>query len=152
MNLIEKLGGYEEAKKIRVAFDATHYCISRKSQMKMFSVGVIGSTTIAHSMACGFRETKLEDDDLVTQKEIDRALLEFRREHRIFEVGDKVVLAQSYPLDTVNEIKRIENLTPHIKDSETTYFLENSLGCWLFQIKHATDEEIKAGKRLEVNQ
>ena len=149
MNLIEKLGGYEEAKKIRVAFDATHYCISRKSQMKMFSVGVIGSTTIAHSMACGFRETKLEDDDLVTQKEIDRALLEFRREHRIFEVGDKVVLAQSYPLDTVNEIKRIENLTPHIKGSETKYFLENSLGCWSFQIKHATDEEIKVGRRLD---
>lgn len=65
-------------------------------------------------------------------------------------VGDKVVLAQSYSLDTVHEIKRIENLTPHINGSETTYFLENSLGCWLFQIKHATDEEIKAGKRLEV--
>ncbi|WP_179996096.1 hypothetical protein [Acinetobacter sp. YH16051] len=79
-------------------------------------------------------------------------MLEYRRQHNIFEVGDKVVLAQSYPLDTVNEIKRIENLTPHIKGSETKYFLENSLGCWSFQIKHATDEEIKAGKRLEVNQ
>lgn len=82
----------------------------------------------------------------------DATLLEYRRQHNIFEVGDKVVLAQSYPLDTVHEIKRIENLTPHINGSETTYFLENSLGCWLFQIKHATDEEIKAGKRLEVNQ
>ena len=81
---------------------------------------------------------------------LTRELLAYRRQHNIFEVGDKVVLAQSYSLDTVHEIKRIENLTPHIKDSETTYFLENSLGCWLFQIKHATDEEIKAGKRLEV--
>ncbi|MEQ1349586.1 hypothetical protein ABLU18_01810 [Acinetobacter junii] len=80
----------------------------------------------------------------------NKANLEYRRQHNIFEVGDKVVLAQSYSLDTVHEIKRIENLTPHIKGSETTYFLENSLGCWLFQIKHATDEEIKAGKRLEV--
>ena len=82
----------------------------------------------------------------------DRLLLEYRRQHNIFEVGDKVVLAQSYSLDTVHEIKRIENLTPHIKDSETTYFLENSLGCWSFQIKHADDAEIKAGKRLEANQ
>ena len=81
---------------------------------------------------------------------LTRELLAYRRQHNIFEVGDKVVLAQSYPLDTVNEIKRIENLTPHIKGSETKYFLENSLGCWSFQIKHATDEEIKAGKRLEV--
>ena len=96
MNLIEKLGGYEEAKKIRVAFDATHYCISRKSQMKMFSVGVIGSATIAHSIACGFRETKLEDDDLVTQKQIDSALLEYRKQHGIFEIGDKVVYALDY--------------------------------------------------------
>ena len=82
---------------------------------------------------------------------LTRELLAYRRQHNIFEVGDKVVLAQSYPLDTVNEIKRIENLTPHIKGSETKYFLENSLGCWSFQIKHATDEEIKAGKRLEVD-
>ena len=81
----------------------------------------------------------------------DATLLEYRRQHNIFEVGDKIVLAKSYSLDTVHEIKRIENLTPHIKDSETTYFLENSLGCWSFQIKHATDEEIKAGKRLEVS-
>ena len=83
---------------------------------------------------------------------IRQALLEHRRQHNIFEVGDKVVLVKFYSLDTVHEIKRIENLTPHIKDSETTYFLENSLGCWSFQIKHATDAEIKAGKRLEVNQ
>lgn len=85
-----------------------------------------------------------------TLTEIKDALLQYRRQHNIFEVGDKIVLAKSYSLDTVHEIKRIENLTPHIKDSETTYFLENSLGCWSFQIKHATDEEIKADKRLEV--
>lgn len=97
--------------------------------------------------------------DILSQPNIDlimdtqglrEHMLEYRRQHNIFEVGDKVVLAQSYSLDTVHEIKRIENLTPHINGSETTYFLENSLGCWLFQIKHATNEEIKAGKRLEV--
>ena len=115
MNLIEQLGGYEEAK---------------DTQRQRALSGL------------------LHDYDW----ELHSALLEYRRQNNIFEVGDKVVLAQSYSLDTVHKIKRIENLTPHIKGSETTYFLENSLGCWLFQIKHATDEEIKAGKRLEVNQ
>lgn len=125
MNLIEQLGGYEKAKSIRdtniIEFD-----------------GDASGVTI-HYMG-----------NSITQEDLEKALLEYRRQHNIFEVGDKVVLAQSYSLDTVHEIKRIENLTPHIKGSETTYFLENSLGCWLFQIKHATDEEIKAGKRLEV--
>lgn len=122
MNLIEQLGGYERAK------DGLHRLKLEKKDL----------------LTCG--------DLVVVESEIDAALIEYRRQHNIFEVGDKVVLAQSYPLDTVNEIKRIENLTPHIKGSETKYFLENSLGCWSFQIKHATDEEIKAGKRLEVNQ
>lgn len=97
-------------------------------------------------------KSKLRDNGSLHSERLKKALLDYRRQHNIFEVGDKVVLAQSYSLDTVHEIKRIENLTPHINGSETTYFLENSLGCWLFQIKHATDEEIKAGKRLEVNQ
>ena len=98
----------------------------------------------------GYEAAKAEGEKWGFDDFLNNQLLEYRRQHNIFEVGDKVVLAQSYPLDTVHEIKRIENLTPHIKGSETTYFLENSLGCWSFQIKHATDEEIKEGKRLEV--
>lgn len=96
-------------------------------------------------------KSKLRDNGSLHAERLKKALLEYRRQHNIFELGDKVVLAKSYSLDTVHEIKRIENLTPHIKDSETTYFLENSLGCWSFQIKHATDAEIAAGKRLEVS-
>lgn len=86
----------------------------------------------------------------ITPKEIEGVLLQYRRENNIFEVGDRVVLAQFHSLDTVHDIKRMKNLTPNIKGSETTYFLENSLGCWSFQIKHATDAEIKAGHRLEI--
>ena len=97
-----------------------------------------------------YAESRNGADNTGVYDSLQAALLEYRRQHKIFEVGDKVVLAQFHSLDTVHEIKRIENLTPHIKGSETTYFLENSLGCWSFQIKHATDEEIKAGKRLEV--
>lgn len=122
MNLIEQLGGYE--------------CAAYEYK----------NTLLADDFPYVIKATGTK----FTRPELGDELLEHRRQHNIFEVGDKVVLAKSYSLDTVHEIKRIENLTPHIKDSETTYFLENSLGCWSFQIKHATDEEIKAGKRLEV--
>ena len=151
MDLIEKLGGYEEAKKIRVAFDATHYCISRKSQMKMFSVGVIGSATIAHSIACGFKETKLKDDDLVTQKQIDRALLQYRREHSLFEVGDLVTHLTTRDILKVISIEdsnkhyrfiKVKAINPENQESVNEF---NSL--W-FQLKHATDEEIEVGRRL----
>ena len=65
----------------------------------------------------------------------DRLLLEYRRQHNIFEVGDKVVWINS------------------IAPNDTRLFeIEESLGekpdAW--SLRHATDEEIKAGKRLEV--
>ncbi len=122
MNLIEQLGGYE--------------CALYEYK----------NTLLADDFPYVIKATGTK----FTRPELGTELLEHRHQHNIFEVGDKVVLAQSYPLDTVHEIERIENLTPHINGSETTYFLENSLGCGLFQIKHATDEEIKAGKRLEI--
>ena len=52
----------------------------------------------------------------------------------IFKVGDKVVF-NSYELDAgIREIQDYHN------------------GCIGAVFRHATDEEIKAGKRLEVNQ
>ena len=68
----------------------------------------------------------------------DRLLLEYRRQHNIFEVGDKVVIKaepfwpEDYIIQTVGQ--------EHIGKWYTA--------AW----KHATDAEIKAGKRLEVNQ
>ncbi|MEI1732890.1 hypothetical protein V8P92_02095 [Acinetobacter baumannii] len=84
MDLIEKLGGYEAASKIRVAFDATHYCISKKSMMKVFSPSKEMQETRNYLMEnCGYTETKLADDDLVTQAEIDSALEQYRLKHNI---------------------------------------------------------------------
>lgn len=87
------------------------------------------------------------------QKEIitdmEKELLAYRRKNNIFEVGDLVVLPKSYSVDTVHKIERIENLAPHANNLELTYFLDNSLGCWLFQIRHATDKEIEQGYRDE---
>ncbi|OAM07556.1 hypothetical protein AZK46_15665 [Acinetobacter baumannii] len=84
MDLIEKLGGYEAASKIRVAFDATHYCISRKSMMKVFPPSKEMKETTDYLLEnCGYTETKLTDDDLVTQAEIDSALKQYRLTHNI---------------------------------------------------------------------
>ena len=75
----------------------------------------------------------------VSQKEINElntALLNYRRQHNIFEVGDKVVVKDHpfWPEDYV--IHTVE---------------QEHIGKWYMSAwRHATDEEIKAGKRLEV--
>ena len=76
----------------------------------------------------------------------DRLLLEYRRQHNIFEVGDYFV---NYADDAVYTALSIDqNNRMHGKSSDKnvwTYFGR-------FGLRHATDAEIKAGKRLEVNQ
>ena len=58
----------------------------------------------------GYEAAKAEGEKWGFDDFLNNQLLEYRRQHNIFEVGDKVVLAQSYPLDTVHEIKRIEKI------------------------------------------
>ena len=76
----------------------------------------------------------------------DRLLLEYRRQHNIFEVGDSFV---NYADDAIYTALSIDqNNRMHGKSGDKnvwTYFGR-------FGLRHATDEEIKAGKRLEVNQ
>ena len=71
-----------------------------------------------------------------TLTEIKEELLKYRRQHNIFEVGDKVVVKaepfwpEDYLIQTVGQ---------------------EHIGKWYMSAwRHATDEEIKAGKRLEV--
>lgn len=65
-----------------------------------------------------------------TPIEIGQALLEYRRENSIFEVGDKVVF-NSYKLDAgISVIHKYHN------------------GCIVAVFRHATDEEIKVGHRI----
>jgi len=66
----------------------------------------------------------------------NKANLEYRRQHNIFEVGDKVVVKDHpfWPEDYV--ILTVE---------------QEHIGKWYMSAwRHATDAEIKAGKRLEV--
>lgn len=62
----------------------------------------------------------------------DRLLLEYRRQHNIFEVGDAMVIP--------SRGNGIFHFNALFSDSD------------IAEARHATDAEIKAGKRLEVNQ
>ena len=74
--------------------------------------------------------------------DIGQALLEYRREHNIFEVGDSFV---NYADDAIYTALSIDqNNRMHGKSGDKnvwTYFGR-------FGLRHATDEEIKAGHRL----
>lgn len=118
MDLIEKLGGYERAKAF---LNATSFTIDELIMMQR--------------------------SGLRTQH-VEKALLEYRRQHNIFEVGDKVVIrkADGHPdLFTYESISKSGNM--HFFESPFNYGHLD-----LCKVRHATDEEIKAGKRLEVNQ
>ena len=59
----------------------------------------------------------------------EATLLEYRRQHNIFEIGDLYVFTEKYSKHSV--IHKVDSLN-------------SGKGC----IRHATDEEIKAGRRL----
>lgn len=102
MKLIEQLGGYEKAKAF---LNATSFTIDELIMMQR--------------------------SGLRTQH-VEKALLEYRRQHNIFEAGDRFVIDGLFGVFYAN-------------DGNIPYLDYN-------KIRHATDEEIKAGKRLEVNQ
>lgn len=110
MNPIERLGGYEAAKK-------------KYSERP-------------HAFVWG---------------DIGKALLSYRRQHNIFEVGDYFCYESKYlsndPLDgdAYKKLNQLDSI-----DFECG-FVESALKRGGI-IRHATDAEIKAGKRLEVNQ
>lgn len=81
--------------------------------------------------------------------EIRDTLLEYRRQHNIFQVGDKVVFGSGLNagLFTIKSKPKKKNgvlLLPVILPNGSWFDLMEQF------VRHATDEEIKAGKRLEV--
>ena len=106
MNLIEQLGGYEQA---------------NSKLLKMDKI---------------LKEVYYSHSDAQKANELRQALLEYRRQHNIFEVGDKVVV-KAHPFWP-------EDYVIHTVEQE-------HIGKWYMSAwRHATDAEIKAGKRLEV--
>ena len=114
MNLIEQLGGYEKAK------DGLHRLKLEKKDL----------------LTCG--------DLVVVESEIDAALIEYRRQHNIFEVGDKVVvLTNALGNKYTWMVESIDGIMVEISQvgqpNEWVHYSE---------IAHTTPEEIKAGCRL----
>ena len=123
MNLIEQLGGYERAK------DGLHRLKLEKKDL----------------LTCG--------DLVVVESEIDAALIEYRRQHNIFEVGDKVVYKPSMVQGVIFTVIGFDDFGW----MKTEAFFEGfdhpkrfSEDPPFSDVRHATDAEIKAGKRLEV--
>ncbi|MCU4309530.1 hypothetical protein KTH02_11705 [Acinetobacter radioresistens] len=125
MSLIEQLG-YEYAKEIYL------------SNLEDFSGNASGATISTEELR-------------FTHEELEKALLEYRRQHNIFEIGDKVVEITDYPSNDVLTVKSISHklLVCESDDFNASYVLSNKYKPY-FYVRRATDEEIKAGKRLEV--
>ena len=122
MNLIEQLGGYGEAKGL---FNLYEYSISFR-YYKDFE---------GDFESAGYVDVFIPD--------LQKALLEYRRQHNIFEVGDKVVSRcadKEIRIFTYQEtIGR--NILVKCKKGKGYCYPKK----WF---SHATDAEIKAGKRL----
>ena len=71
----------------------------------------------------------------------NRLLLEYRRQHNIFEVGDKVVGSKLFD-------DRIFEFQYYLPELSMAVISKDGAAIGLNQLRHATDEEIKAGKRL----
>ena len=116
MNLIEQLGGYERAK------DGLHRLKLEKKDL----------------LTCG--------DLVVVESEIDAALIEYRRQHNIFETDDYIIHD--------GELKVFAMWSSAVEGCAYIgyAYAENGEMAHKDEFRHATDAEIKAGKRLEVNQ
>lgn len=81
--------------------------------------------------------------------DIEQALLEYRRQHNIFELGDKVVSINSAFLEYqgVLNIDFINRFDLMLSD-DCNGFEVNAICGWSKIIRHATDAEIKVGHRL----
>lgn len=112
MNLIERLGGYEKAK--------------RELELKE-------------------QNSVLQCCSAVTAEMIRDALLQYRRQHNIFEVGDKVVFdahfCDEHKGSGYGEITYC-TMDKRVFEIDSYYLVS------IAEIQHATNAEIAAGKRL----
>ena len=98
-------------------------------------------------------KAKFRDNGSLHAERLKAALLEYRRQHNIFEVGDKVIDkvidTADYPSNDLLAVKSISNnlLVCESDDLNASYALSNKCKPY-FYVRHATDAEIKAGKRL----
>lgn len=87
-----------------------------------------------------------EENQLLMQQLKEKAALEYRRQHNIFEVGDLVTYKAHFRGMWREGFGKITEID---EDLEIVN-IDESVGVAISEIEHANDEEIKAGKRLEV--
>lgn len=116
MSLIENLGGHANSKGVLEAYKKNGWSIS--------------------DVCKGFHQ-------YFTIEDLEKAILQYRRENNIFEVGDKVVSTLDGDEDWKNAVCEI--LAFHKKMAITTGF---SCAIHHYEYRHATPEEIAAGRRL----
>ena len=76
---------------------------------------------------------------------LNAQLLEYRRQHNIYEIDDYVVYQGDAGL---SGLFRIEKLTKTGKPKSVKSNRFGGFPCRYCEVRHATPEEIKAGKRL----
>lgn len=118
MNLIEQLGGYEEAN--------TEY-----QKVK----------NLRDSKEVEIRDKRIAFDVGILRQD----MLEYRRQHNIFEVGD-LVIDTNHKDSNIQEVKSISGNKIEVFHKNKAYYYAT----YIFSFRHATDEEIKAGRRLPV--
>lgn len=96
-----------------------------------------------YEKAKGWIEVNAIDVDWLQLGKYRKELLEYRRQHNIFEAGDFIVYGSITALFIVEQ----EGTPMLLRHSRTGRIFRKPVGG---NMRHANDEEIKAGKRLEV--
>ena len=101
----------------------------------------------------GYEAAKAEGEAWGFDDFLNNQLLEYRHQHNIFEVGDKVII-ESYrntyitcgrPSQySIGDLMLIHIMDGNVIEDDDYNFIDYR------DVRHATDEEIKAGKRLEI--
>ena len=125
MNIIEQLGGYEKAK-----------------QALCNAQGSGNIDPVIH----------VDGQQILTDCICD-AMLQYRKDHNIFEIGDRVVSAFDNVRLFENSVLEIAEFREDINSVEAVegnyVRLTNGCDCKLELLRHASDKEIKQGYRNE---
>lgn len=80
----------------------------------------------------------------VFKEDLQNALLEYRRANNIYEAGDLVVMVDEDDYGAIFKVIGKPQRLYHLQGNDDLFY-----GRLDFQIRHATDEEIKSGDRIK---
>ncbi len=99
----------------------------------------------------GYEAAKAEGEKWGFDDFLNNQLLEYRRQHNIFEMGDVVVIRESLRYSAPNRLFKVYTKIKVYSDGSDSIYVSGLKGLVQMStqyIRHATDEEIKAGRRL----